>query len=81
MYPYLPGAASSLATASVMSERDIAEAARRSAAERAQHARHRARRSAGRQASSATAQRDGVFRHRLLHHLAHLLHKRPPAVP
>jgi hypothetical protein len=80
MYPYLPGRAWALTTATVMSDRDIAAATAARAADRGRGgARIRARR------DTAAAVEVGETRelHRwLAEHVSRLHpHKRPPAMP
>jgi hypothetical protein len=85
MYPYLPGRSAALLLATVMSDRDVADAAARSAAERA---RHRARRATALAARTAPPEPQTWELHRWLLHRWVLqratglhLRRRPPAVP
>jgi hypothetical protein len=79
MYPYLPGASAAMTLATMTRERDIAEAAARSAAERRTY---RARLAARRGARPAPRARERLQLHGwLLRHVAPLhLHRRPPAM-
>lgn len=79
MYPYLPGASAAMTLATMARERDIADAAARSAAERRTQ---RARRTARRSARRVPAARETFQLHSwLVQHVAPLhLHRRPHAM-
>jgi hypothetical protein len=83
MYPYLPGPASALTLAALLTDRDVADAAARSEAARVERVERQARRDTARATRPALRARGTVELHRwLLEPVSRLhLHRRPTALP